>query len=352
MLSTFATPQPRYGSAPLYRRIAANVSLLLEPGTDGLLSVRQLGVPFQLTINGTVSAGGIGATSDSSCSPRCSPCGGNSGCPPASACVDGQSASGGAPLPSKAPPSPTATKSLRAVHPVPESPRQRYIGQELRDLETLAVPSPAMAPSRSGCPNHVPDRGRRDLEPLLDDAQPVWRRSTDRGSLGRPTPAPTGRILPRPRRARKTAIEEALIDLITANRERWTRPWPTPLLRSTVAGDRAHRRRVDRVAAAPARCNASAGDPHPSDRVSQEVGRCEDIAGGVWGPLRAHRRATLHAGQSVPLWTPGSAHAFLELPDRIRMPSPQNFASVSGNSVGTRVVRPPFRSRYFSGWCC
>src|SRR2546427_11859183 len=79
--------------------------------------------------------------------------------------------------PSKAPPAPTATeKPAPPSIPVPEVARRAEdIGKELRDLETLAVPSPAIGAIEKRLPEIAAQIvGQTETSSrLLDDAQPV-----------------------------------------------------------------------------------------------------------------------------------------------------------------------------------
>src|SRR5438552_4953934 len=83
----------------------------------------------------------------------------------------------GSTAPSKAPPAPTATeKPAPQSIPVPEVARRADdIGKELRDLETLAVPSPAIGAIEKRLPEITAQIvGQTETSSrLLDDAQPV-----------------------------------------------------------------------------------------------------------------------------------------------------------------------------------
>src|SRR2546426_9917525 len=83
----------------------------------------------------------------------------------------------GSTAPSKAPPAPTATeKPAPQPIPVPEVARRADdIGKELRDLETLAVPSPAIGAIEKRLPEITAQIvGQTETSSrLLDDAQPV-----------------------------------------------------------------------------------------------------------------------------------------------------------------------------------
>src|SRR2546428_12617516 len=83
----------------------------------------------------------------------------------------------GSTAPSKAPPAPTATeKPAPQSIPVPEVARRADdIGKGLRDLETLAVPSPAIGAIEKRLPEITAQIvGQTETSSrLLDDAQPV-----------------------------------------------------------------------------------------------------------------------------------------------------------------------------------
>src|SRR5437867_1669899 len=131
----------------------------------------------------------------------------------------------GSTAPSKAPPAPTATeKPAPQSIPVPEGARRADdIGKELRDLETLAVPSPAIGAIEKRLPEITAQIvGQTETSSrLLDDAQPVAATLDGIATQWQATRAElAGYVTVLAERA--TAIEEALKNL-TANRERWTR---------------------------------------------------------------------------------------------------------------------------------
>ncbi|PYN92150.1 MAG: hypothetical protein DMD89_28650 [Candidatus Rokuibacteriota bacterium] len=228
----------------------------------------------------------------------------------------------GSTAPSKAPPAPTATeKPAPQSIPVPEVARRADdIGKELRDLETLAVPSPAIGAIEKRLPEITAQIvGQTETSSrLLDDAQPVAATLDGIATQWQATRAElAGYVTVLAERA--TAIEEALKNL-TANRERWTRA------RADAVASRAPAQVIERidgvltaVAAARARLQTQRGAILIlQDRVAQEVGRCEDMLGRV-ASLRRGIAGRLFTQDSVPLWdTRQRASAFLELPDRIR----------------------------------
>src|SRR5437870_3236862 len=228
----------------------------------------------------------------------------------------------GSTAPSKAPPAPTATeKPAPQSIPVPEVARRADdIGKELRDLETLAVPSPAIGAIEKRLPEITAQIvGQTETSSrLLDDAQPVAATLDGIAAQWQATRAElAGYVTVLAERA--TAIEEALKNL-TANRERWTRA------RADAVASRAPAQVIERidgvltaVAAARARLQTQRGAILIlQDRVAQEVGRCEDMLGRV-ASLRRGIAGRLFTQDSVPLWdTRQRASAFLELPDRIR----------------------------------
>src|SRR5947209_2702284 len=228
----------------------------------------------------------------------------------------------GSTAPSKAPPAPTATeKPAPQSIPVPEVARRADdIGKELRDLETLAVPSPAIGAIEKRLPEITAQIvGQTETSSrLLDDAQPVAATLDGIATQWQATRAElAGYVTVLAERA--TAIEEALKNL-TANRERWTRA------RADAVASRAPAQVIERidgvltaVAAARARLQTQRGAILIlQDRVAQEVGRCEDMLGRV-ASLRRGIAGRLFTQDSVPLWdTRQRASAFLELPGRTR----------------------------------
>jgi small-conductance mechanosensitive channel len=204
--------------------------------------------------------------------------------------------------------------------PVPEVARRAEdVGKQLRDLETLAVPGPAIDAIQKRLPEiaaqiawQTATTGRmldaQPAPPVIDGLTTQWL--TTRAELVRYVVVLTERA---------TAIERA-VERLTAQRETWTRA------RADARASRAPAQVIERidgvlaaVAAARTRLQAQrAATLVLQDGVAQETARCEAVLERV-AMSRQQAAGRLLARDSVPLWeTVQLASALAELPDRIR----------------------------------